>query len=220
MEPNSLKTGIFLFLLLCFQLACSSQPPVKKEKATAVMPVSAYKTQNAVAIRTDTTPIQRAYLARKIRVNPSLQKIVSRAPLQPPGEDLGKYLQSRQDCNVEKSIDSNNCVLVKYPDGLIKKYCDGKLTEIVTPDGKRHALNQVYMYVPKLPPPQVSSNDPTYVWLASFNDELLKDIQNLLNKDQDLINQYLQREGLQCQKDVFRQVVYRMTFMENFLVTN
>lgn len=175
-------------------------------------------------MKMDTTPIQRAYLTRKIKVNSSLLKMVNRAPLQPPqpGEDLGKYLEGRQDCNVEKSIDSNNCVLVKYPDGLIKKICDGKLTEIVTPDGKKHTVRvyQVYMYVPKLPPPQVSSSDPTYVWLASFNDELLKDIENLLNKDKDLINQYLQREGIQCQKDVFRQVEYRMTFMENFLITN
>jgi len=223
MEPNSLKAGMgmLLSLLLFFQLTSIAQVPIQKAKATAVMPPAVYKKEKTVAMATDTTPIQRAFLARKFRVNPGLLKIVSQAPVQPPqlGENPQKYLESRQDCNVERSIDSNNCVLVKYPDGLIKKICDGKVTEIVTPDGKKHIIPvfSMKMYVPTLPPPNLNSNDPTYKWLAGFNNELLKDIEKLLNMDQGLINQYLLREGTQCKQDIFQQVVYRMTFMENFL---
>lgn len=225
MESRALlkRTTISFCILLClWHVAVAQADTIRKFKPN----VTHVSTNSAVfKIRTDTTPVQRAILGKRIRINPDLSKMVYRLPVLPvpPGENLDKYLAGRQDCATEKSIDSNNCVLVRYPDGLIKKICDGKLTEVVTPDGKRHvppAMMQTMMMVPKIPIPRLNNTDTTYLWIAQFNSELRKDIQSLLGNNADLLNQYMKRETQQCEGDIFKQLVYRITFMENFLVAN
>jgi len=169
----------------------------------------------------DTSPVRKAYLERRIVINPGLYKAITQAPADTV-KSLEPYLATKASCDFEKSVTPDGCILVKYKDGFIKKVCDGRVTEVVMPDGKKHVQkggNQVaYMYVTPLPPPpNPGATNVAYKWLTNYNEGLMNDILSLLGNQQDLINQYKATETGKCGDSIYKQIEYRTIFIETFL---
>lgn len=136
--------------------------------------------------------------------------------------DLNPFLVSKVDCDFIKSVDENSCILVKYKDGLIKRICNGKLTEVITPDGRRHILRNapvLYHEVMAIPfPPNPSASDDAYIWLKGYSQNLLSQISDeLLHSNQQEINMYTSREQARCNNNIFKEIDFRVTFIEQFL---
>ncbi len=128
------------------------------------------------------------------------------------------YLQTKQYCEFDKSVDDEGCVVIHYGDGGSKKLCKDMLVEVVTPDGLRHPIraNSIKKYVMKLDPPNnPSQTDVTYKWISGFNAEALNDISKLLKTDADL-NKYLKREYASCKDNVYKQMEYRSIFLQEY----
>ncbi len=170
----------------------------------------------------DTSPIRKAIINKQIKVNPRLVYLYGHVPSVDTVADLDPYLRSKQNCDYEKAIDSNGCVLVKYTDGFTKKICDGQLVEVVMPDGKKHVSRfgntKMYMYVTPLPPPPNPTNsDTAFNWLIAYNKNLLDEISGLFADDQDLVSRFMTREKDKCNGSLYKEIEFRTIFIEEFL---
>ena len=213
----SLKIILLLFFVVLFQGIAAQKKKVIS--ATAKHIASTAVLASAIP---DTTPLRKAIFNRELSINPHMVKGYYTINATDTVWDLTPYLQSKVNCDYEKAIDSNGCVLVKYTDGLTKKICAGKLVEVVTPDGKKHvarlAGTTAYMYVmPVPPPPNPSDTDTAAHWLASYNTNLLDEISGLFADDQTLITHYMNKEEAKCKGSIYKQIEFRTIFIEEFL---
>ncbi len=129
------------------------------------------------------------------------------------------FLISKKDCAFEKTIDNAGCVVIKYTDGLIKKMCGGYVTEVITPDKKRHIIRVmvIQQLVMKIhPPANPAKTDNAFNWLTFYSNNLLKEIEKDINNT-NLFNQYTSRENALCGDNIYKAIEYRTIFLEEFL---
>lgn len=135
--------------------------------------------------------------------------------------DLQPFLQTKASCDFQKSRDEDGCIIIKYSDGFIKKECRGAVTEVTTPDGKRHVnkrpIMSLKMLVMKFPPPNPLSSANDYEWLNNYNSDLLLTINSILENNQTLIKKYLSSEKMTCGTSIYNQIVYRSMTINDFL---
>jgi hypothetical protein len=210
---------LFLFLIIIQSLVAQKIKPGANHAAIITRP--AVSTM-AASLGPDTTPIRRAILNKQIHVNPHLIAGYKNFSNTDTVWNLDPYLQSKANCDFEKAIDSDGCILVRYTDGLTKKICGGKLMEVVTPDGKKHVARlggtTTYMYVmPIPPPPNPSDSDTASRWLASYNANLMDEISGLFTDDKNMIAQYISSEKAKCKGSLYKQIEFRTIFIEEFL---
>ena len=223
MQPATflLRSARCATLLLCsqFVLTCNGQPATMKPRAaTTTMQQPAMARAAAIA---DTSPARKAFIDRRLTINSGLYTRPGRLSSVDTVLNIDPYLQGNEGCDIEKSATPDGCVLVKYKNGFIKKICNGKVTEVTTPDGKKHvqrAMNTAYMYVMGVPPPpNPGTQSNSYQWLSKYNDGLLQDILLFLGNQQSMIDQYNQNEDAKCQGNIYKQIEYRTIFIETFL---
>jgi hypothetical protein len=209
------RTSVLLLLLLLYQITTVAQVINKQNKLLL-------KTKGKAAT-SDSSAISRAIKNREILINPALIKIFTR-PIHTDTvqmEEAEAMLEMKRACECEKYVDTAGCMMVHYADGLSKRICSGSLVEVITADGKRHIVRQpprMMMGVVKLRPPEnPSTSDVSYQWLKVYSEELFGDVQALLQKNNKAIADFLSREKRSCENNVYRQVVYRTTFIEEFL---
>ena len=169
----------------------------------------------------DTSPIRRAHIEKRLRVNPRLAEemkihkgTIDTVPTLEP------YLKEKAACDFEKSVDNEGCILIKYADGFIKKVCEGVTQEVITKDGKKYVkrtYQTMKMEVQALPPPpNPSTADPVYKWINKVSEDLLSDVKLLMGNDNQLVTDYMSRENAKCNGSIYRRIEYRMIFIENF----
>ncbi|MBA4167028.1 MAG: hypothetical protein H0X41_05715 [Chitinophagaceae bacterium] len=218
---NRLRQLPFLFLsLIAMKDATAQRKTIHATETTISRRASVSAMMNSAA--QDTSPIRKAIFNKQIHVNPRLVYNYKNFSTTDTVWNLEPYLQSKANCDFEKAIDSNGCILVKYTDGLTKKICGGKLTEVVTPDGKKHvarlAGTTTYMYVmPIPPPPNPSDTDTASRWLTHYNGNLMDEISGLFADDENLINQFKTNEHAKCSNSLYKEIEFRTIFIEEFL---
>jgi hypothetical protein len=170
----------------------------------------------------DTSKVNKAMAEKQVTANAQLITAYNLHPEADTVWDLKPFLASKQNCDFEKAIDTNGCILVKYNDGLIKKICNGSVVEVITPDGKKHvariAGSTFYHYVVRIPSPQnPSATDISYKWLVAYNENLLTEISVLLGDNQNLVTQFKNREKIKCEHNIYKEIEYRTLFIEEVL---
>ena len=133
------------------------------------------------------------------------------------------YLVSKKDCEFVKSIDADGCVIIRYSDGLVKKVCNGYISEVITQDGRLHIIrppNYVRDYVMRVPyPPNPAATANSSDWLNAYNLSLLDKIEKLL-KNNATIKEYQSREKANCRGNIYREIEYKTIFLEEFFKAN
>lgn len=209
--------GAAMLLLTQLLFTCHSVSQVKPHLQAA-----GHNMAMATTTAADTSPIRKAYYEKRLRTNIDLVRIAGSIQAVDTVPSLQPWLATKENCDFEKSLTPDGCIIVKYRDGFTKKVCKGQTTEVITPDGKKHVLrwgnSTVYMYVSGLPaPPNPDAQSPTYKWLANYNEGLMNDILLFLGNQADLVNQYKQNEAVKCTGNIYKQIEYRTIFIETFL---
>ncbi len=182
--------------------------------------VTSHGAMSAMRVIADTSPVRRAIINRELLINPNIVKAFNYASITDTVADLRPFLQSKANCDFEKAVDSNGCIIIRYTDGLTKKICNGILKEVITPDGIRHItiIYTTYSFTMTLPPPpNPEQADISYQWISTYNDNLMKDITGALGDDSAMINQYNMNEAAYCKGSIYKQIEYRTMFLEEFL---
>jgi hypothetical protein len=132
------------------------------------------------------------------------------------------FLETKADCDVVKTIDDDGIITIRYPDGFTKIIYSGKLTEIITSDGVHHVLKyhpynpSVKLAVIQIPPPVPGPGDPIFLWLSKFNSDLEKDIRVIIGGGDDRWGQFLSNENNVCGGNIYKQIQFRTSFLENY----
>lgn len=145
---------------------------------------------------------------------------ISNAPVDSVAS-LSGFLQMKADCEITKSIDDDGKISIRYPDGFIKKYSNGTVVEVITPDGVRHVPKYTYypsikLAVIQIPPPVPGANDPIYIWLVKFRSDLETDIRRSIGGGDARWQQFLSDENTVCQNNIYKQIQFRTAFLENY----
>jgi len=173
-------------------------------------------------VRTDT--MRRVKLAGDERfiksMAPKTNMLRSNAPVDSVA-NLNVYLQMKADCEITKSIDDDGKIFIRYPDGFIKKFSNGIIVEVITPDGVRHVPKYTYypsikLAVIQIPPPVPGANDPIYIWLVKFRSDLETDIRRSIGGGDAGWQKFLNDESKVCQNNIYKQIQFRTAFLENY----
>jgi hypothetical protein len=145
----------------------------------------------------DTSPIRKAIINNHLRINPGISEVFRNTAATDTVISLTPYLKTKSDCDFEKTIDNDGCIIIKYNDGFIKKSCDGNVVEVITPDGKKYVsrfggYNILMAVLPIPPPPDPLSTDTDYSTQRStrfhgkgLQDSMGKDYKRSFSKPQD-----------------------------------
>lgn len=209
---------LLLFLAMINALCGQKKTNRASKKATPATQLASPKSY----LVSDTSPIRRAIFDKQIRINPHLAGLYGTDTHVDTVGDLTVFLQSKQNCDFEKAVDSNGCIIVRYTDGLTKKICKGSLTEVITPDGRRHVSKYgnmtMFMYVMPIPaPPNPSDSDTAFNWLVAYHDNLMDEISALCSDNKDIISQFTVNEKAKCNGSLYKEIEYRTMFIEEFL---
>jgi hypothetical protein len=134
--------------------------------------------------------------------------------------DYIAWLKSKEQCESQKTVDESGCVLIKYSDGGVKKFCNGSLVEVTTPNGRPHPIrgSKITQYVMKLDPPNNPQQaDISYKWISAFNQQVLNEISKFLRTEGEL-NEFLSRENSICRGNIYKQLEYRTIFVQEYLM--
>lgn len=136
--------------------------------------------------------------------------------------NLDAYIQMKADCQVTKSMDDDGSILMRYPDGYTRKFSNGVIIEVITPDGVRHVPRK-FPYTPhmllaviQIPPPVPGINDPVYKWLAKFKSDLESDIREAIGGGDSRWSVFLSDESDACGDNIYKQIQFRASFLENY----
>jgi hypothetical protein len=194
-------------ILSMLSLLCMLSAPAQKVKKPGIPQTAVPINQHAVTA--DTLPHMKAKARFDDR---KVDSVVS----------LDSYLQMKADCEVVKTLDRDGSILIRYPDGFTKKYYYGLVVEVITPDGIRHVPKR-RPYIPhtriaiiRIPPPVPPASDPLYKWLWQFNSDLEIDIRGSIGGGQARWNEFIADENDACGDNIYKQIQFRTSFLENF----
>jgi hypothetical protein len=221
LNPVIWKTVTLLFICIISLNNLSGQK-TKAKIPTQTMSQPATATSATVYVAADTTPIRKAILKDQIRVNNDLYLKYNRVSTVDTVLDLGPFLQAKAGCDFERAFDDNGCVLVRYTDGFTKKICNGRVTEVITTDGRKHVSRfgnmNIKMYVIPVPAPaNPSGSDNSYQWLVAYNQDLLDEISGLFGDSKAMIKKFSDNEQLKCKGNIYLEIQFRTILIGDFL---
>ncbi|MBS1606769.1 MAG: hypothetical protein JST42_29200 [Bacteroidetes bacterium] len=178
---------------------------------------------NANEVRSDTMRRKKSAADERFikSMAPKTTMVKNNAPVDSV-TSLDGYLQMKADCDITKSIDDDGRIMIRYPDGFIKKFSNGIVVEVITPDGVRHVPKHPYypptirLAVIQIPPPVPGTNDPIYLWLVKFRADLETDIRRSIGGGDARWQQFLSDENTVCQNNIYKQIQFRTAFLENY----